>query len=1020
METISNSPSNHSSSDDDASKSPFSSSVSDTTNWSVSESEYSSESDAAENHLDDYGNEKTRRNYVLAPSPTKSSSDKRVAHLVKVALKKASNRLDMKMKKILKRLRSKESAAKKGKIPDVFVYDGRDTKRCDEFLTQCDIFFRNTSGYKRDSNRIWYAVARLKDLAYEWVSPLIHSDSLPASWLEFRSSFKGTFGAHDATQQASQRLLALKQGSRPASKLLTEFHSLRSHVTWNDSALIAVLYTALRSEVKDEFAKMDLPDDLESYCILIVKTDNRLFRRSKEKEAEIGSRLNIRERDQPVGSTSGSKPKSGFTPKPKFTPRFADKLTESEKDRRKRLGLCTYCGSADHQLSDCSDLIKKEKSKGKDRRYSISSSESTNEHEDRTKADVDGKEESFDKSSEDSTLSSLGNGRVPHFLLNIQLRDSSSSDEDPKYLNSVAMLDSGATGNFISKKLVETMKFDTVRKSIPTSVRLADGRIMQTISHSTNRLVLRLGNWDTLVTFDILDIHNFDVIIGVPWLYEHNPDINWFTGTVLQRLFTQAEQQSMLQDTLKKAIVKNDLETYLNLISLELQDIPLYTLKPKATIPSQYDDFSDVFEKAGADTLPEHRSYDIAIDLVPDAKVPWGPIYSLAEPELKALRTYLDENLEKGFIRPSKSPAGAPMLFVKKKDGSLRLCVDYRALNGITIKNRYPLPLIPELISKLRGATIFSKIDLRGAYNLVRIRPGDEWKTAFRCRFGHYEYKVMPFGLTNAPATFQYMMNDIFRDKLDEFVVVYLDDILIFSKNENEHAEHVRFVLKRLREFKLFAKLEKCEFHCDTTEFLGYVIKKDGIGMDPKKVESILSWPVPKNQRELQVPLGFVNFYRSFIPSFARITVPLTQLLRKDVKFIWSDRSNTSFHSLKESFKSDRIIRHADPSSPFILETDSSDFAISGILSQNFDGILHPVGFFSRKMVPAEINYEIHDKELLAIIASFKEWRALLLGAQHSVKVFTDHKNLLYFASSKTLNRRQARWAMFLVIMTSR
>ena len=210
-----------------------------------------------------------------------------------------------------------------------------------------------------------------------------------------------------------------------------------------------------------------------------------------------------------------------------------------------------------------------------------------------------------------------------------------------------------------------------------------------------------------------------------------------------------------------------------------------------SSFPSKYNDFSDVFEKKNADRLPEHRPYDCPIDLKDGACPPFGPIYGLSEPELKALKIYIEENLAKGFIRHSKSPAGSPILFVKKKDGTLRLCIDYRGLNRVTVRNRYPLPLIPELLDRLRAGRIFSKIDLRGAYNLVRIKPGDEWKTAFRTRYGHFEYMVMPFGLTNAPAVFQHMMNDIFREYLDQFVVIYLDDILIFSQDYIEHTKHV-------------------------------------------------------------------------------------------------------------------------------------------------------------------------------------------------------------------------------------
>ena len=433
------------------------------------------------------------------------------------------------------------------------------------------------------------------------------------------------------------------------------------------------------------------------------------------------------------------------------------------------------------------------------------------------------------------------------------------------------------------------------------------------------------------------------------------------------------------------------------------------------SIPRKYAAFADVFSKEKADILPQHRKYDCSIDIKDGKQPPFGPIYNLTQPELKALREYIDENLAKGFIRNSRSPAGAPILFVKKKDGSLRLCVDYRGLNALTIKNRYPLPLISQLLDQLSQAKIFTKIDLRGAYNLVRVKAGDEWKTAFRTRYGHFEYTVMPFGLTNAPAVFQHMMNDIFREQLDHYVVIYLDDLLIYSKNQEEHDSHVTKVLEKLREVGLYAKLEKCEFDKTSVEFLGYVVTPQGIRMDQSKVDSLLSWKPPSTVREVQCFLGFANFYRIFIKNFSSLVSPLTALTRKDKKFEWDSKAQRAFEDLKRQFTTAPILTHANPERQYIVETDGSDFAMGAVLSQlQDDGKLHPIAFYSRKFTAAEINYEIYDKELLAIVSAFEQWRHYLCGAQCPIVVFTDHKNLLYYTTTRKLNRRQARWSMFL------
>ena len=432
-------------------------------------------------------------------------------------------------------------------------------------------------------------------------------------------------------------------------------------------------------------------------------------------------------------------------------------------------------------------------------------------------------------------------------------------------------------------------------------------------------------------------------------------------------------------------------------------------------IPIAYHDWLDVFSKRKGTTLPPRRSHDHHIRLMDDSTPPFGPIYSLSEVEQLALREFLDENLKNEFVRPSQSSAGAPILFIKKKDGSLRLAVDYRGLNKITKKDRYPLPLIPDLLDRLRSAHVFTKLDLRGAYNLVRIADGDEWKTAFRTRFGSYEFQVMHYGLTNAPASFQRFMNDVFKDLLDVCVVVYLDDILIYSETPEDHLQHVREVLHRLRDNNLYAKVEKCAFSVDTTDFLGFIVGPDGLRMDDAKIQVIRDWPTPRKVKDIQSFLGFANFYRRFIASYSDIVVPLTRLTRKDAPWVWSPRCEDAFQLLKVAFTTAPILHHFDPSLPPVVETDASDYAIAGIFSvRTDDGEIRPVAFYSRTLSGAELNYDTHDKELLAVFEAFKAWRHYLESPHHTIDVVTDHKNLEYFSTTKVLSRRQARWSEYL------
>ena len=427
-------------------------------------------------------------------------------------------------------------------------------------------------------------------------------------------------------------------------------------------------------------------------------------------------------------------------------------------------------------------------------------------------------------------------------------------------------------------------------------------------------------------------------------------------------------------------------------------------------------EFEDVFSQEEFPDLPIHRhGVDLSIDLVEGKTAPFGPIYSLSVQEEHVLKKYLDGALAAGIIRKSTSSAGAPVMFVKKSDGSLRLCVDYRGLNSVTKTNRAALPIIRDLIFRANGSKYFSKIDLKSAFNLIRIQEGQEFLTAFRTKYGHYEYLVMPFGLKNAPSTFQALMNSVFGDLIDRGILVYIDDILIYTQDLDSHEKLLREVFERLRRNKLKANPKKCSLYQLQVEFLGHVISAKGVQMDANKVKSIQDWAPPSNVKELQSFLGLCNYYRDFIPGFANIACSLYHLTKKDSPYSWNQESQRAFDAIKNEFLTDRILILPDVTKRFYLECDASDYALGVVLSQKNDkGALQPIGFYSRKFSAAEINYEIYDKELLAIIEGFKNWRHYCIGTDQPVVVYTDHNNLRYFMTSRNLNRRQARWSLFL------
>jgi transposase InsO family protein len=427
--------------------------------------------------------------------------------------------------------------------------------------------------------------------------------------------------------------------------------------------------------------------------------------------------------------------------------------------------------------------------------------------------------------------------------------------------------------------------------------------------------------------------------------------------------------------------------------------------------PAAYAAYKDVCSKTASDQLPPHRPYDHKIELEGPNTLGFSPLYNHNLEELQAMKKYITENLQKGFIAPGSAPFAAPILFARKGDGSLRFCIDYRKLNLITWKDRYPLPLIDETLARLGKARIFTKLDIRQAFHRIRIHPDSEDLTTFRTRYGTYKMKVVPFGLTNGPATYQRYMNDVLFDYLDDFCTAYLDDIIIYSENELEHEAHVKKVLERLQKAGLQVDVRKCEFSVKRTKYLGFIISTDGIEVDPEKVTVIQNWQPPTTVKGVQSFLGFCNFYRRFIKAYGRVARPLNRLTRKGTPFVFDQDCQDAFQELKHRLTTSPILGHYDPEAESMLETDASDEVVAGVFSQQGkDQLWHPIAYFSKTMAPAECNYEIHDKELLAIVRALDQWRAELEGVQSKIKIYTDHRALEYFMTKRLLTARQVRW----------
>ena len=613
------------------------------------------------------------------------------------------------------------------------------------------------------------------------------------------------------------------------------------------------------------------------------------------------------------------------------------------------------------------------------------------------------------------------------------------------------LVDSGASGNFISEHLVSEHDLRTVRSHEKIQVHLADGSM-----RASNRIVQRAQvmyeEHAEFLDFHVMKLPKYDAILGKSWLDRWNPNIDWRAGTIsiqvgkktvvlesdypttegakLSSIFgkravsVQVSAQRMKRlartEDVYVAIVRPSLEDKTDQEDQEQQEVnaivELDDEKIDTPFPREIKDilveFSDVFPKELPAGLPPKRAVDHCIELLPGTEPPHRAPYKMSTQALDKLKTQLKELTEHGYIQPSVSPFGASVLFVPKKNGSLRMCVDYRALNKATVRNRYPLPRIEELLDRLGDAKVFTKIDLRSGYHQIRVHPDDVPKTAFKTRYGHFEFLVLPFGLTNAPATFMHLMHSIFREHLDTFVIIFLDDILVYSRSLEEHKTHVRQALEILRKHKLYAKMTKCSFFQQEVEYLGHIVGSDGVKPDPAKIKAIKEWKQPENLKELRSFLGLAGYYRRFIQDFAKIATPLTNLTRKKTPYKWTSREDAAFTELKTKLTEAPVLKTADPDQEYIVTFDGSDTAVGAVLSQVYESGDHPVAFESRKMNSAEANYPTHERELLAVIHALRTWRHYLEGKKF--KVITDHYSLKYLMTQPNLSKRQARWLDFL------
>ena len=579
------------------------------------------------------------------------------------------------------------------------------------------------------------------------------------------------------------------------------------------------------------------------------------------------------------------------------------------------------------------------------------------------------------------------------------------------------LFDTGATDNFVSSAFMRRANLTPEPLLEPRQLTYANGDTAPVLGQFKSSI--RLNGHKFSVRLLVADLsEHFDILLGKPWLAKNDAIWNLATDVLTLKNFIRVSPlsnktpQSSFATLCSSKRLKRDLRegaTCFHVLVEKLDDQTPVISALAPEVQTLLQKYSKQFGTPPPGLPAERGEADHAIELLPGAAPVFKQMFRLTKEERLAVEKEVADLLEKGLIEPSNSPFGAPVFFVNKKDGTKRMVVDYRGLNDITVKNRYPLPRIDDLLDQLQGAKYFSSLDLRSGFHQVRIPSQDAFKTAFRTPQGHYQFKVLCFGLTNAPATFQRTMNKVFKPFIGKSVAVFMDDILVYSKTAEEHLEHLEAILCTLEKEQLYAKLSKCEFFKSEVSFLGHIVGADGVKVSPTKVEALQHWPAPTNLKQLRGFLGLSNFFRRFIQGYAALCAPMSKLLRSTVIWDWSADCEKSFQAVKHAVTNAPVLRLADYDAPFEVWCDASDYGIGAVLLQ--DG--HPVAFENRKLQGPELNYHPGETELLAVMHALKTWRCYLEG-NIDVTVVTDHNPLVWLQTQPNLSPKQVRWVGYL------
>jgi hypothetical protein len=605
----------------------------------------------------------------------------------------------------------------------------------------------------------------------------------------------------------------------------------------------------------------------------------------------------------------------------------------------------------------------------------------------------------------------------------------------------VFLVDSGATVQFMDKRFAEKVGLKANRSK--TRIKLADGVVSRSLG-SVNGVQFLVGlkrgregrGKKYSSRFELTSLSGYDAILGMSWMKEAKPRFIWDREVVGIEVATRTvngrkrfkelqlvEESGSIEEQVSSIGKERGAESMVEAEGMarmrrakrrdeeeEMEQVARpRSAEEQAVVARLMKEFVDVFPAELPKGLPPKRpGLEHRIKLKSHTKVPYRRPYRSGPAELKLVQDTIRELEAKGFIQRSQSKYGAPVLFTPKKDGTSRMVIDFREINKITVRNGYPLPATEELFPVVQGSNYFSKIDLHSGYYQIRIAEGDREKTAFVTRYGSYEFLVLPMGLCNSPGTFMELMNYVFEKQLDKFVIVFLDDVLVFSKDLKEHERHMRDVLQILRENRLYAKGEKCDLVRREVDFLGHRLGADGLAKEVSKTEAIEKWPQPKSKSEVRQFLGLAGYYRKFVKGFSEIAQPLTRLTGSTVQFQWEEREERSFSELKRVLVEEVVLALPDSTKPFVINTDASEHALGAVLQQDQGDGLRPIGFMSKMISGSQKNYPVHELEMLAIVEACEHWRHLIRGQKVTVR--SDHHSLQYFFKQSSLSKQQVRW----------